>query len=108
VERGMKKSQIEMQQRKEVFKHLPIENVLAKTFIYQIQIILMSQLQVAGEHKASWVTISSDEYESMKATIEAFEDPEVTEQLIKSEEDIKSGRTIGWDSFVKEFKKAKK
>ncbi|HLD57539.1 MAG TPA: hypothetical protein VJA47_04485 [archaeon] len=67
----------------------------------------MSQLQVHGEHKAAWVTISTDEYESMKATIEAFTDSDVMQQLIKSEEDIKAGRTKRWDSFVKEFKKTK-
>ena len=67
----------------------------------------MSLLHVEGKHEAQWVTISSDEYESMKATIDAFTDSEVMEQLIKSEEDIKTGRTKSWDDFVKEFKKAK-
>lgn len=43
----------------------------------------------------------------MKATIEAFSDPEVMEQLRKSEEDIKAGRTKSWDEFVREFRKKK-
>jgi len=68
----------------------------------------MSQLQAHGKHETQWVTISMDEYESMKATIDAFTNSEVMEQLIKSEEDIKAGRTKSWDNFVKEFKKAKK
>ncbi len=63
------------------------------------------QSQPHGEHKASWVTISTDEYESMKATIEAFTDPEVMEQLIKSEDDIKKGKTKSWGNFLTELKK---
>ena len=42
-----------------------------------------------------------------KATIEALSDPEVMDQLRKSEDDIKAGRTKGWDEFVAEFKKKK-
>ena len=67
----------------------------------------MGQLKIEGKHEAAWVTISSDEYDSMKATIEALSDSEVMEQFRKSEEDIKAGRTKSWDEFVKEFKKKK-
>ena len=67
----------------------------------------MSSLQMLGKHEAYWVTISSDEYDSMKATIEALSDPEVMEQLKKSESDVKAGRKKSWDEFVKEFKKKK-
>ncbi|MBU0898190.1 MAG: hypothetical protein KKB03_02465 [Nanoarchaeota archaeon] len=68
----------------------------------------MSELKTEGRHEAAWITISTDEYETMKATIEAFSDPEVMEQLVKSEEDIKAGRTKRWNEFVKEFKKEKR
>ena len=67
----------------------------------------MSQLIIEGKHEAAWVTISTDEYESMRATIEVLSDPEAMEQLRKSEEDIKAGRTKSWDKFVMEFKKKK-
>ena len=66
----------------------------------------MSQLQIEGKHEAHWVTISSDEYESMRATIETLSDPEVMEQLKKSHEDIKSERTKNWSDFVKGLKKS--
>jgi len=65
----------------------------------------MSELRTEGKHEAMWVTISTDEYESMKATIETLSDPEIMEQIRKSGEDIKAGRTKKWDDFVKEAKK---
>jgi len=48
----------------------------------------MSQLKTEGKHEASWITISTDEFESMKATIEALSDPEVMEQFKNSEERV--------------------
>ena len=68
--------------------------------------MLMSQLQMKGKHEAYWITISSDEYESMKSTIETLSDPEVMKQLMESQADIKTGRTKNWDDFVKQLKKA--
>lgn len=62
----------------------------------------MSELRMEGKHEAMWVTISSDEYESMKATIETLSDPEMMGQIRKSGEDIKAGRTKEWGDFVKE------
>ena len=45
-----------------------------------------------GEHKARWVTISSDEYESMKSTLEIMSDPELLQQIEESKDDFKAGR----------------
>ena len=39
-----------------------------------------------------WVTISSDEYESMKSTLEILLDPELMQQIEMSREDYKAGR----------------
>ena len=39
-----------------------------------------------------WVTISSDEYESMKSTLEIMSDPELLQQIEESREDYKAGR----------------
>ena len=44
-----------------------------------------------GEHVAQWVTISSDEYESMKSTLEVLSDPELMAQIKESEEEYKAG-----------------
>ena len=52
----------------------------------------MNELVAFGEHKARWVTISLDEYESMKSTIEVLSDPELMEQIKESREDFKTGR----------------
>ena len=41
---------------------------------------------------AQWVTISSDEYESMKSTLEIISDPELLQQIEMSKEDFKAGR----------------
>jgi len=46
----------------------------------------------SGEHKARWITISSDEYESMKSTLEVLSDTELIEQIKDSREDVKAGR----------------
>lgn len=64
----------------------------------------MTELKVTGKHESGWVTISTDEYESMKATIEVLSDPVLMEQLRKSDEDIKAGRTKKWDEILKELK----
>ncbi|MEK6909981.1 MAG: hypothetical protein AABW61_02800 [Candidatus Aenigmatarchaeota archaeon] len=67
----------------------------------------MPELKIAGKHEAEWVTISTDEYESMKSTIEVLADPELMEQLRKSKEDIKADRTKSWDDILKELKEKK-
>ena len=51
----------------------------------------MSEL-LQGEHRARWVTISSDEYESMKSTIEVLSDNELLKQIYESREDYRLGR----------------
>ena len=58
--------------------------------------------------KASWVTISTDEYESMRATIEVLSDPDLMRQIKESEIAIKEGRVKDWDEFVDEVLKSKK
>ncbi len=65
----------------------------------------MTELKTTSKHEAEWVTISSDEYESMKSAIELLSDAELMEQLRKSDEDIKNGRTKNWDEILKELKK---
>ena len=51
----------------------------------------MSEL-LHGAHRARWVTISSDEYESMKSTIEVLSDNELLKQMRESREDYRLGR----------------
>ena len=61
----------------------------------------MPKLMMHGEHKTQWVTISADEYESMKDTIEALSDKELMRQLVSSKEDIKAGRTTPLNKLIK-------
>lgn len=63
----------------------------------------MSEAEYFGEHKAEWVTISSDEYESMKATLEVLSDPELMKQIEESRKDAKAGRVRKLDDVKKEL-----
>ncbi len=65
----------------------------------------MSEVKAVGEHKASWITISSDEYESMKSTLEVLSDTELLEQIRESEEDYKAGRYKKLRDLIKESDK---
>ena len=53
---------------------------------------MFRKIKSLGEHKEQWVTISSDEYESMKSTLEILSDPELMQQIEESREDFKAGR----------------
>ena len=52
----------------------------------------MSEAEYYGEHKAHWVTISSDEYESMKATLEILSDPKLRDEALKGKEQARQGK----------------
>jgi len=62
----------------------------------------MNEIEAFGEHKARWITISSDEYESMKSTLEVLSDPELMEQIKESRGDFKSGRFKKLRDLLKE------
>jgi PHD/YefM family antitoxin component YafN of YafNO toxin-antitoxin module len=53
---------------------------------------MSSEIKSFEENKVRWVTNSSDEYESMKSTLEIMSDPELMQQLEMSSEDFKAGR----------------
>ncbi len=52
----------------------------------------MSQLQVRGEHKTQWITISMDEYESMRSTLEILSSPKAMEKIRKGEKERLAGK----------------
>jgi len=56
------------------------------------------------KHKTTYVTISRDEYESMKATIEVLQDEELMKQLKESEKAIAEGRVKKWSDFIRSRK----
>ena len=53
---------------------------------------MSSEIKYFREHKVQWVSISIDEYESMKSTLEIISDPELMQQIEESREDFKAGR----------------
>ena len=63
----------------------------------------MSVLFESPPHKTTYVTITKDEYESMKTTIEILEDEETMEMIRESEKDIKEGRVKSLDDWAKEM-----
>ena len=62
----------------------------------------MGEVETFGEHKARWMTISTDEYESMKSTLEVLSDPELMEQIKESRDDFKAGRFKKLRDLLKE------
>ena len=61
------------------------------------------KLLVEGEHKAGWVTISTDEYESLLATLEILSSPKAMEIIRKGEQDLLNGRSKPLDQLKKEL-----
>lgn len=47
----------------------------------------MATGSVTGEHQSGWITISTDEYESMKETIEVLSDIDIIKQLEEGKKD---------------------
>ncbi|MCK4399320.1 MAG: hypothetical protein KAV25_10065 [Methanophagales archaeon] len=62
----------------------------------------MEEIETFGEHKARWMTISTDEYESMKSTLDVLSDPELMEQIKESRDDFKAGRFKKLRDLLKE------
>ena len=47
----------------------------------------MANAVITGKHQTDWITISTDEYESMKETIEIISDVDIMEQLDDGKKD---------------------
>jgi PHD/YefM family antitoxin component YafN of YafNO toxin-antitoxin module len=62
----------------------------------------MNEIEAFGEHKARWITISTDEYEAMESTLEVLSDIELLEQIKESREDFKAGRFKKLQDLLKE------
>lgn len=64
----------------------------------------MSESQAHGEHKTRWVTISEDEYESMKATIDILSSPEAMKKITQGEKELAEGKGKTLEQIKKELK----
>jgi PHD/YefM family antitoxin component YafN of YafNO toxin-antitoxin module len=47
----------------------------------------MTTASVMGKHQTGWITISMDEYESMKETIEVLSDVDIMNQIEEGKRD---------------------
>lgn len=56
-----------------------------------------------GKHQTDWVTISTDEYESMISTLEILSSPKAMEKIRKGEEERLSGKGKNIDKVKKEL-----
>ncbi len=56
-----------------------------------------------SKHLTEWVTISMDEYESMKATIETLSSSNAVEKICRGERDLAEGRSKTADRLKKEL-----
>ena len=56
---------------------------------------------VHGKHKTEWITISVDEYESMKKTIEVLTDKDLIAQIKKGQQ--KNVKSRDFNEVVKEL-----
>ena len=63
---------------------------MSKWFKYHLVLTMNEPLH--GEHRARRGTISNDEYECMKSTIEVLSDNELLKQIQESREDYRLGR----------------
>ncbi len=61
----------------------------------------MTDVAITGKHQAGWITISTDEYDSMKETIEVLSDVDIMKQL---EEGKKKGTKVrDFEDLAKEL-----
>ena len=74
-----------------------------KAFISVIQTILMSELMTHGKHETKWITISLDEYESMKSTIEILSSPKAMEKIRRGEQERLAGKGKKLEDVKKEL-----
>ena len=63
----------------------------------------MSEVEYEGKHEAGWITISTDEYESMKSTLEILSDPKLRIDALKGKEQAKKGKTRKLADIAKEL-----
>lgn len=56
-----------------------------------------------GRHQTDWLTISTDEYESMISTLEILSSQKAMEKIRKGEEERLSGRGKNIDKVKKEL-----
>jgi PHD/YefM family antitoxin component YafN of YafNO toxin-antitoxin module len=63
----------------------------------------MSEMQIKGKHESAWVTISTDEYESLLATIETLSSPDAMKKIGRGEKERLEGKLKSLEQVKKEL-----
>ena len=63
----------------------------------------MHKLKIHGKHETQWITISLDEYESMKSNIEILSSQKAMEKILKGEEERIAGKGQKLEEVKKEL-----
>ena len=61
----------------------------------------MSEAVRRGKHEAEWITISTDEYESMKRTIEVLSDKDLMQQIEEGKK--KDAKVLDFEDLASEL-----
>ncbi len=64
---------------------------------------MASNVKIGEKHETRWVTISMDEYESMKRTLEILSDPKMRREALKGKKQANTGKTEKLNAVLKEF-----
>ena len=62
----------------------------------------MVTVSAIGKHQSGWITVSTDEYESMKETIEVLSDIDIIKQLEEGKKD--STKVRDFEELAEELK----
>jgi PHD/YefM family antitoxin component YafN of YafNO toxin-antitoxin module len=61
------------------------------------------EMMTHSKHETEWITISLDEYESMKATIETLSSCEAVEKICRGEKELLAGKGKKLETLKKEL-----
>ena len=64
---------------------------------------MSTNVKIGEKHETRWVTISMDEYESMKSTLEILSNPNMRVEALKGKKEANEGRTEKLDSVLEEL-----
>jgi PHD/YefM family antitoxin component YafN of YafNO toxin-antitoxin module len=79
-----------------------VKNIIKLKLKLTILIIKMTVIHESEKpHKTTYVTISKDEYDRMKSTLEILADKELMEMIKISDKEFKEGKGIPLKDFLK-------
>jgi PHD/YefM family antitoxin component YafN of YafNO toxin-antitoxin module len=64
---------------------------------------MSSNVKLGEKHETRWVTISMDEYESMKSTLEILSNPKMRREALKGKKQANEGKTEKLESVLEEL-----